>query len=118
MIKRDYTDFVQDMVVTANKIISKTQNITLKQFESDDTLFLAIQRLFEILGEAANRIPKDLQGKYPDIPWGTMIGMRNIIIHIYDRIDMEMVWDAIKEDVPTVIKPLNVMLADLEKEEK
>jgi len=81
------------------------------------TLFLAIHRLFEILGEAANRIPKDLQCKYSDIPWGTILGMRNIIVHIYDRVDIEMVWDTIKKDVPTIIKPLNIMLADLEKEE-
>ena len=76
-----YDDYIQDMVDAAIKIQQKTQSITREEFEKDDTLGLAIERLFEILGEAANRIPKELQEKYPDIPWGSIIGMRNIIIH-------------------------------------
>lgn len=110
----DYCDYIRDMLDAAERIELKTKNITQSDLENDDTLSLAIERLFEILGEAANRLSKNLQEKYTDIPWADIIGMRNIIIHAYDRIDSDQIWYAIKTDLPTLKEKLTKMLAEVE----
>jgi len=71
------------------------------------------QRFFEILGEAANKIPKEIQANYPEIPWRNIIGMRNIIIHCYEKIDISTLWGAGKKDVPMLTKPLKKMLKEI-----
>ena len=116
MKNHDYRDYISDMINAAEKIQQKTQNIKLVDLEDNDTLQLAIERLFEIIGEAANRLPKSLQERYTDIPWADIIGMRNIIIHIYDKINTDEIWKAIKEDLPELKENLVKMLADIENE--
>ncbi|MCK7521108.1 MAG: DUF86 domain-containing protein [Ignavibacteriales bacterium] len=111
----DYCDYIRDMIDASERILQKTQNITLNEFDKDDTLSLAIERLFEILGEAANRIPKVLQEKYPNINWSGIIGMRNIIIHAYDKVDSEQIWETIQVDLPGLKDDLKKMLEEIEK---
>jgi uncharacterized protein with HEPN domain len=110
----NYCDYIKDMIDSAERIQQKTQNITKYDLENDDTLRLAIERLFEILGEAANRLPKDLQEKYMTIPWGDIIGMRNIIIHAYDKIDIDIVWNAVQLRLPELKENLTQMLSEVE----
>lgn len=93
---RKYGDYIQDMLDAIVKIQAKTESITKEELDNHDDLSLIIERLFEILGEAANRIPKELQDKFPTIPWSSIIGMRNIIIHSYDKVDTTYLWNAIK----------------------
>jgi uncharacterized protein with HEPN domain len=62
-------------------------------------------RALEIIGEAAKRIPDPVREKYVQIPWKAMAGMRDRIIHGYDTVDMQIVWDVVKRDIPR-IRPL------------
>lgn len=114
MNNTDYCDYIQDMLDAVEKIQNKTLNLTQDDFEDDDTLNLAVERLFEILGEAANRLPKDLQDKYPSIPWSNIIGMRNIIIHAYDRVDTSIIWNAIGLRLPFLKENLTIMLTEID----
>lgn len=84
------------------------QDVTADEFESLGTLQLALERLFEILGEAANRIPRDVQGKYTNIPWGDIIKMRNVIAHSYDIIISHILYASVKQGIP----PLRMALID------
>ena len=102
----DINVYIQDMKDAVKKIAEKTEILSLAAFEDDDILQLAVERLFEILGEAANRIPKEHQEKYPNIPWSKIIGMRNIIIHCYDKVDAEQLFLTIQNDVPSLKKEL------------
>lgn len=74
--------------------------------EQDEVLFLALTRLLEILGEAAGRVPEDVRNRYPRIPWRSVVGMRNVLIHGYDTIDPEIVWRILTEDLPTMLPHL------------
>lgn len=66
-------------------------------------------RMLEIIGEAARKISQETKNAHPDIPWKDITGMRNRLIHEYFRIDIEKVWDTVRNDIPvliTIIEPL------------
>jgi len=65
--------------------------------------------MLEIIGEAARKISQETKNAHPDIPWKDITGMRNRLIHEYFRIDIEKVWDTVRNDIPvliTIIEPL------------
>ena len=72
--------------------------------EHDERTQVWIVYHLEILGEAANHISREIQQAHPEIPWGKIIGMRNILAHQYFGIDLDLVWKAVEQDLP-IIKP-------------
>jgi len=76
----------------------------------DRVLELALVLLIEIVGEAANRLPIEDQARYPSIPWREIVGMRNRLVHGYDAVDLDVLWDTVKEDLPELIKELERIL--------
>jgi uncharacterized protein with HEPN domain len=77
----------------------------------DDRLFsLAIVRLLEIVGEAAARVSQPLRVSTPQIPWSQIVGLRNRLIHGYDDIDHDIVWDIIQLDLPPLVEALRLLL--------
>jgi uncharacterized protein with HEPN domain len=81
MKNRDPKFFVQDMLEYAQKVEQFVAGMTKETFLADERTMLAVIRCFEVIGESANRIPKTLQEKHPEIPWPKMIGFRNYLIH-------------------------------------
>ena len=71
---------------------------------------LALVRLVEIVGEAANRLPIEDQSRYPSIPWKEIVGMRNRLVHGYDAIDLDVLWDTVRIDLPQLIEELERIL--------
>jgi uncharacterized protein with HEPN domain len=71
--------------------------------DSDRKLSLALVRLIEIVGEAAASISKDKQSQLTEIPWKSVIGMRNRIVHAYFDIDLDVVWQTVVDDFPFLI---------------
>jgi uncharacterized protein with HEPN domain len=69
-------------------------------------LELALTRLLEIVGEAANRLSEDTRGKYAQIPWPQIIGLRNRLVHGYDAVDLDILWDIARQDLPPLIAAL------------
>ena len=89
--------------------------MTYEQFEQDFRINFAVVRALEIIGEATKRLPLSLRDQYPDIPWKRMAGMRDRIIHGYDTVDLEVVWDTVKLEIPQLKPLLQQILADYEK---
>jgi uncharacterized protein with HEPN domain len=75
---------------------------TRRDLTQNRLLELALTRLVEIVGEAASRVPKEDQARFPDIPWADIVGMRNRLVHGYTEIDLEALWSTIEEDRPTL----------------
>ena len=72
----------------------------------DDKTSSAVIRKLEIIGEAAKHVPDDIRKLYPSIPWKSIAGMRDKLIHAYFGIDRELVWDVITTKLPSMKKVL------------
>jgi uncharacterized protein with HEPN domain len=64
----------------------------------------------EIVGEAASQITTETRAELPDLAWREIIGMRNRIIHAYNRVNYDVVWDTVKIDIPVLIAQLEALL--------
>ncbi|MHB0915211.1 MAG: HepT-like ribonuclease domain-containing protein [Thermoleophilia bacterium] len=74
--------------------------------DSDRVLELALVRLLEIIGEAANRVSEEGRERNTEIPWSQIISLRNRLIHGYDSIDMDVLWEILQSDLPALILKL------------
>ena len=77
----------------------------------DRVMQLALTKLVEIVGEAANRVAVTTQQAHPEIPWAQMVGTRNRLTHAYDVIDYDVLWDTVRDDLPTLIAQLEGMVS-------
>jgi uncharacterized protein with HEPN domain len=82
--------------------------------QSERMLELALVRLIEIVGEAAARVSPESQTRYPLIPWRQVVGMRNRLVHGYDSVDLDVLWDTIEDDFPPLIAELKRILGETE----
>ena len=80
--------------------------------ESDHVLELALTRLLEIVGEAAKCVSEGTQGRYAQIPWRQIVGLRNRLIHAYDAVDLDILWDIVQQDLPSLIEALEAIVAE------
>ena len=74
----------------------------------------AVSRNFEIIGEATKRLPMAFREAHPVLPWAEMAGFRDVLIHEYDRIDLDEVWLTVERDLPQLKVPLQRLLTDLD----
>ena len=90
------------IIKRCNRIISKINNIDLSSFSYDDDIKEVVCfNLFQI-GELANGLSMEFINEYNKIPWKQIIGMRNRIVHGYDTINLEIVWNTSKESIPAL----------------
>lgn len=80
---------------------------TRRDLDRDRQLELSLVRLLEVVGEAANRVPRDVQARYPEIPWSAIVGLRNRLIHGYDSVDLDIVWQIVQEDLAPLVRALD-----------
>jgi uncharacterized protein with HEPN domain len=115
-MKRDYRLYIDDILEAIRKIEKYTAGLTIEDFLRDEKTVDAVIRNFEIIGEAVKHIPRDIRGKYPDIPWKVMAGMRNKLIHEYFGIRYDVVWDTIKKRFPDVRPLMEEVLRKMDEE--
>ena len=99
-----------DMLQAAHRILSYTAESTMEEVGNDQVLMDALIRQFTVLGEAATRISSALKTRSPEIPWQRIVGMRNVVVHQYDRVLLGSIWDAVTDDVPRLIPRLEALL--------
>ena len=102
-----YLKDINDSIKSIEKFI---KNMSFEQFISDDKTSSAVIRKLEIIGEATKKIPKNVQEKYPQIPWKDIAGMRDKLIHAYSDVDLKLVWKTIQIRVPELKSFLEKML--------
>jgi uncharacterized protein with HEPN domain len=103
-------DSVLDMLQASRLICDFMQGITREAFEQDTMRQAAVIREIEILGEAARRISESFRNAHQEIPWVQIIGMRNILIHAYDSVDLDEVWEVTQRSIPELICQLDPLV--------
>ena len=107
--------FLQDIQNSVTKVFKYTQNINYQEFVSNDMIKDAVERNFEIIGEAVKNLSEDFRNKYPNIPFKQVAGMRDKLIHDYFGIDYEIVWKTIKDKLPEFNADIERLIANLTK---
>ena len=110
---RDWRIPVRDMIRFCEYVLKYTDGVERTAFFSDEMRLDATLRRIELIGESANRVPQEIRNANPHIPWGDIIGARNRLIHDYDRIKEDVVWEIVQTGVPDLLPKLRD-LADSE----
>jgi len=110
MPRPDDTVRVRHMMDHAREALDLVRRKGRADLDSDRTLSLALVRLLEIVGEAANRTSAGLRAAHPAIPWPEIVGLRNRLIHGYDSVDMDILWEILTDDIPPLIEKLGEIL--------
>lgn len=114
MSKRDACLLLQDMLESLEKIERYTAGLTFERFAQDDRTVDAVVRNLEVIGEAARQIPSEVRERYPEVPWRRVIGLRNVVVHEYFAVDVEIVWTVVRQSLPELKEALRRMMAELE----
>jgi len=86
-----------------------------EDLDRDRQLNLALVRLMEVVGEAAGKIPPEDRLKYPQIPWGEIVSLRNRLIHGYDSVDFDILWQIVTSDLSSLIAELEKIVPPADK---
>ena len=94
--------YLQDIVEAINRIETYVKNTTRFGFETDRMLFDAVVRNLEIIGEAVKRVPDSIRKNHPSVAWRKIAGLRDRLIHAYFDIDVDIIWDVVQSELPTL----------------
>ena len=111
--KRNIKMYFDDILTAISRIFEYTADYDYPGFKRDYKTVDAVIRNFEIIGEAAKNIPKEIKEQYPDVPWNEMYSMRNRISHAYFGIDYEIIWDIIKNHLPENKEQIDIISKDM-----
>jgi uncharacterized protein with HEPN domain len=107
MSRRDPVISLRQMLDHAQEAVALVKGRSRSDLDSDRLLALALVRLLEIIGEAAGRVPAEEQLRRPGVPWPSIVGLRNRLVHGYDDIDHDVVWQILTTDLPLLVVELS-----------
>lgn len=103
--ERDH-ESVRHMLDHAREAIQLAEGRRRPDLERDRMLQLSLIRLVEVVGEAASRVSPAFRDSHPQIPWGMIVATRNRLIHGYDFLDNDVLWETVAEDLPALVAEL------------
>lgn len=113
-MKRDAAACLADMLDFAQDVQAFVVGMTNESFAADRKTQFAVLRALEVVGEAAKRVPQDVQDRYPDIPWRQIIGMRNVIAHDYLGIRLSRIFETATHFIPGIVARLPAIIREIE----
>ncbi len=105
-MRKDDSIRIRHMLDAAREAASFAQNKRRSSLNKDRKLTLALVKSIEIMGEAAAKVTLETRQELPQIPWTSVIGMRNRLIHAYYDINLDILWKTVTEDLPPLIAEL------------
>lgn len=90
------------------------ENLSEEAFYESELHQSAVVRQLEIIGEAAKKVSQETRAAHPEIPWKKMAGLRDVLIHAYDTVNMKMVWRLLNEDIPPLIAAMEFLIPEQE----
>lgn len=109
-MRKDPRFFIKHILESINWVEEYTKGISKDDFLRSTQIQDAVIRRLEIIGEAVKNIPPELKEKYPDIPWRQIAGIRDVLIHEYFGVDLDLLWNTIKKDLPDLKQKISKIL--------
>ncbi|MEX0811327.1 MAG: DUF86 domain-containing protein [Chitinophagales bacterium] len=100
MSKRSEKAILYDILINITAVLDFTKGMDWQQFIEDLKTQYAVDRCFEIVGEATRQLPEKFIQKHPEIEWNKMIAFRNLLIHEYFRVERKIEWNIIQNILP------------------
>jgi uncharacterized protein with HEPN domain len=112
MNKQRDESYLLDILDSAEQIKVFTENKTIVEFEKDLMCTLAVQRLFEIIGEATKNLSLEFREKNSHLDWKAMAGMRDVLIHQYQNANNDRIFKVAKNNIPSLILDVKKLIAN------
>jgi len=116
MSSRDWKFRIRDILTAIDKIERYVKEMNMAEFKQDELVFDAVVRNFEIIGEASKNIPTEIRNEYSEIPWSQMCGMRDVLVHEYFGVDVNILWHTAKKYLPPLKLQLLTLLAAMDED--
>ena len=110
MSKRDPRLYCDDILESGSAILDFMQQMSFEDFCDDRKTYSAVIREFEIIGEAVGKLPQSLRERRSDVEWQDIRDFRNLLIHEYFGVDLEIIWKIIKDDLPVLIDSVKELI--------
>lgn len=114
MSDRDVSLYIKDMLESMERAEKFIEEMDYEDFVKDERTSFAVIRCIEVMGEAAKQVPESIRKKHPGIPWKSIAGMRDKVIHFYFGVNLEKVWLVVKEDIPKLKPEIQKILEELQ----
>lgn len=109
-MKKDADIFLEHILESIIKVEDYTAGISKKEFVASSQIQDAVIRNLEVIGEAAKNVPADFRGRFPEIRWKEISGMRDVLIHQYFGVDLDIIWKIIIDDLPELKREIEDIL--------
>jgi uncharacterized protein with HEPN domain len=109
MHDRDWRDRIRHIIENIERVQGFIQGMSCESFCADEKTSFAVVTCFSIIGEAARLVPQQVKETHSDIPWNQMTRMRNLLVHEYERIDPQILWRTVNEDLAQLLPKIRAL---------
>lgn len=111
-VRRD-SDYLDDMEHGIKKVLAHLEGLTKDEFMQDEWVQDATVRNIEIIGEAAKQLSEQTRALRPQLQWTKLMGMRDRLAHGYFAVNLDVVWNTVREDLPQLLSHVNALRDEL-----